>query len=60
MLETDDELSGLSDWDFEDIMNTTGVSPEEEFSSDINENLEDQPQPVLTLFTLLHQRNVPD
>ena len=26
-------------------MNTTGVSPEEEFSSDINENLEDQPQP---------------
>ena len=45
MLETDDELSDLSDWDFGDIMDATGVSSEEEFSSVMNENLEEPPQP---------------
>ena len=45
ILETDDELSNLSDSDFEDIMDAIDVSSDEEFSSDMNENLEKSPQP---------------
>ena len=45
MLETDDQLSELSDQDFEDIMDATDVSSDEEFPSDMNENLEQPPQP---------------
>ena len=44
LLETDDELSDLSDSDFEDIMDAIDVSSDEEFLSDINENLEEPPQ----------------
>ena len=45
MLETGDELSDLSDSDFENVMDATDVSSDEEFSSDINENHEEPPQP---------------
>ena len=45
VLETDDELLDLSDSDFKDVMDATDVSSEEEFSSDMNENLEEPPQP---------------
>ena len=45
MLETDYELSDLSESDFEDIMNATDVSSDEELLSDINENLNEPPQP---------------
>ena len=45
MLETDDELSDLSDSDFEDIMNATDVSSDEELLSDMNENIKEPPQP---------------
>ena len=45
MLEADDELSDLSDLDFEDVINVIDVSSDEEFSSDMNENLEEPPQP---------------
>ena len=45
MLETDDELSDLSDSDFEDIMNTTDVSSDEEILKHMNENLKEPPQP---------------
>ena len=38
MSETDDELSDLSDSDFEDIINVTDVSSDEEFSSDMNDH----------------------
>ena len=45
MLETDDELSDLSDSDFEDIVDATDALSDEEFSSHMNENLEEPPQP---------------
>ena len=45
MLETDDELSDLSDSDFEDIMDVTDVSSDEELLSDMNENIKEPPQP---------------
>ena len=45
MLETDYELSDLSESDFEDIMNATDVSSDKELLSDINENLNEPPQP---------------
>ena len=45
MLETDEELSDLSDSDFEDIMNATDVLSDEELLSDLNENLKERPQP---------------
>ena len=38
MLETDDEPSDLSDSDFEDVMDATDVSSDEEFSSDMNDH----------------------
>ena len=44
LLETDDELSDLSDSDFEDIMDATDKSSDERFSSYMNENLEEPPQ----------------
>ena len=44
MLETDDELSDLSDSDFEDIMKATDVSSDEALLSDMNENLKEPPQ----------------
>ena len=45
MLETGDELSDLSDSDFEDGMDATDGSSNEEFSSDMNENHREPPQP---------------
>ena len=44
-LGTDDELSDLSDLEIKGIMDATDVSPDEEFFSDMNENLEKPPQP---------------
>ena len=38
LLEIDGELSDLSDSDFEDIINVTDVSSDEEFSSDMNDH----------------------
>ena len=45
MSETDYDPSYSSDSDFEDIMNTTGVSSDEELLPDMNENLKEPPQP---------------
>ena len=55
MSETDDELSDLSDSDFEDIMDATDVSSDEEFLSDMNDH-----NKILIYCWLLYQRNVLD
>ena len=55
MSETDDELSDLSESDFEDIMDATDVSSNEEFLSDMNDH-----NKILIYCWLLYQRNVLD
>ena len=55
MSETDDELSDLSDSDFEDIMDATDVSSDEEFLSDMNDH-----NKILIYCWLLYQKNVLD
>lgn len=56
MLETDEELSDLSDLDFEDIMDATYVSSYEEFLS----NMTYHHNQILILLAFLHQRNIVD
>ena len=53
-----DELSDLSDSDFEYITDATDASSEGEFSSDMNENLKSHDNQILILLALRHQGNV--